>query len=71
MHIICVYVPYHSSMLFLSVFELSSLFSKHKFKKEKSSIKREGMLDSLFVPVIHGDNPSLKIMWRLCMCYAL
>lgn len=55
-HIICVYLPCHSSMLYLSLSELSPLFSK-----QKSWVERGWILDSLFLPVIHRDNH-----WRLC-----
>lgn len=76
----CVYYMGVSAMPFHNVLshstclisEVSSLLSKQRFKKEKSSV-RERMLGSLFLPVRkdYRGNPSLKILRRLCVCYAL
>lgn len=46
-------MPCYSSVLYLFVSEVSSLFLKQRLKKEKSSVKRERMLVSLCLPVSH------------------
>lgn len=67
---ICVYVQCHSSVIHLSL--NCHLCSPNRVsRKRKTLIRTEWMLGSLFLPVSHVDNPSLKTMWRLCVCYAL